>query len=71
MVFSINGKQICDSRTDYSAAAVGGNGPAGGHSHGGMDEGMMGGISICTEETVYKKGDKLSIEANYDLEHPL
>jgi hypothetical protein len=78
MVFSLNGKQICDSRTEYNAAAVGGsiqadaNAQPGGHGHGGMDEGMMGGITICMDGTDYKKGDKLSIAANYDLDlHPL
>jgi hypothetical protein len=75
MVFSLNGKQVCDSRTEYNAAAVGGSqagAQAGGHGHGGMNEGMMGGISICMDGTDYKKGDKLSIAANYDLDlHPL
>jgi hypothetical protein len=76
MAFSINGKQICDSRTEYNAAAVTGSGPASaqpaGHGHEGMNEAMMGGISICLDGTDYKKGDKLSIEANYDLDlHPL
>lgn len=72
MVFDLNGKQICDSRTEYNAAAVGSKPAEGGHSHGGMDEAMMGGISICANGTDYKKGDKLSIAANYDLGlHPL
>jgi hypothetical protein len=76
MVFSLNGKQICDSRTEYNAAAVGENGQASaqpdGHSHGGINEGMMGGITICMDGTDYKNGDKLSIAANYDLDlHPL
>jgi len=76
MVFGLNGKQICDSRTEYNAAAVGENSQAGaqpgGHSHGGINGGMMGGITICMNGTDYKKGDKLSIAANYDLDlHPL
>jgi hypothetical protein len=76
MVFSLNGKQICDSRTEYNAPAVGVNSQAGakagGHSHGGMEDGMMGGITICMNGTDYKKGDKLSIAANYDVDlHPL
>jgi hypothetical protein len=75
MVFSLNGKQICDSRTEYNAPAVGegqaGTQPSGNH-HGGLNGGMMSGISICMNETAYKKGDKLSIAANYDLDlHPL
>jgi hypothetical protein len=66
MVFSLNGKQICDSRTEYNAVAVGE------HSHAGTGERMMSGISICMNDTYYKKGDKLSIAANYDLNlHPL
>ena len=76
MVFRLNGKEICDSRTKYNAAAVGENSQASaepaGHGHGGMGGGMMSGISICMNDTVYKKGDKLSISANYDLDlHPL
>jgi hypothetical protein len=74
MVFDLNGKQICDSRTEYNAAAVGSKPAAdAGHSHGGgMDGGMMGGITLCANVTDYKKGDKLSIAANYDLGlHPL
>jgi hypothetical protein len=72
MVFSLNGKQICDSRTNYNAAVIGGSSPAGDQSHGGMNEGMMGGISICRDGINYKKGDNLSIAANYDLDlHPL
>jgi hypothetical protein len=76
MVFRLNGKLICDSRTEYKAAAVGEHIQAGaepgGHGHGSMDGGMMSGISICMNDTVYKKGDKLSITANYDLDlHPL
>jgi len=69
MVFRLNGKVICDSRTEYNAAAVGENI---GQGHAGMNGGMMSGISICMNDTVYKKGDKLSITANYDLDlHPL
>jgi hypothetical protein len=73
MVFSLNGKMICDSRTEYNAAAVGATSQPAGHSHGGdMNEGMMGGITLCANGTDYKKGDKLSIAANYDLGlHPL
>ena len=57
MVFCLNGKQICDSRTEYNATAVGENNQAGaqpdGHSHGGLNGGMMSGISICMNETAY------------------
>jgi hypothetical protein len=66
MVFSLNGKQICDSRSKYKAAAVRENGQT------GTGEGMMSGTTICMDGTDYKKGDKLSIAANYDLNlHPL
>jgi hypothetical protein len=83
MSFDLNGKQICDSRTEYNAVAPGAApaapaAPEGspGHGHGGgggaMGGAMMGGISVCTDGTDYKKGDKLSISTNYDLEvHPL
>jgi hypothetical protein len=76
MVFNLNGEEICDSRTAYNAATPGAAPAAGtGHGHGdggAMSEGMMGGISICTNGTDYKKGDKLSIATNYDLGlHPL
>ena len=80
MVFKLNGKEICDSRTMYNAAVVGASGQAGAHSHGGMDmgmgtgtgDGMMGGVSACTNGTVVKKGDTVSVEAFYDTEkHPL
>jgi len=76
MLFKLNGKPICDSRTEYNAPVVGDDGKAGpqpgGHLHGGMNDGMMSGISICMNGTDYKKGDRLSITANYDLDlHPL
>ena len=66
MVFSLNGKQICDSRTEYKAPAIGEI------SQAGAAKGMMSGISICMNGTEYKKGDKLTIAASYDLDlHPL
>jgi hypothetical protein len=73
MAFQLNGKEICDSRTEYNAVAPGAAPPAeAGHGHGAVDENMMGGISICQDLAEYKKGDKLSIAANYDLDlHPL
>jgi hypothetical protein len=76
MLFKLNGKEICDSRTEYNAPVPGEDGKTGtqpgGHLHGGMNEGMMSGISICMNGTDYKKGDRLSITANYDLDlHPL
>jgi hypothetical protein len=76
MVFSLNGKQICDSRTEYNGADAGEAAQAatqpGGHLHGDMKGGAMSGISICMNGTEYKKGDKLSISATYDLDlHPL
>jgi hypothetical protein len=78
MVFKLNGEEICDSRTLYNADVVGSAGQAGAQSHGGMDMGMgmdggmMGGVSACTNGTVVKKGDKISVEAFYDIaKHPL
>jgi hypothetical protein len=73
MTFRLNGKDICNSKAEYKASTVGT-----GHSHGdgaagaGMpDEGMMSGMTGCTEPVAIKKADEISVEAFYDVEkHP-
>jgi hypothetical protein len=69
-VFRLNGQEICNSRAEYKAAAVGSS--ESGHSHGGGgEEGMLSGMTVCTQPVDVKKGDKVSVEAFYDVEkHP-
>jgi hypothetical protein len=66
MVLKLNGAIICDSRAEYRAESVAG--------HGGSERGMEGMISnmkMCLKSVDVKKGDKLSMEANYDMKkHP-
>jgi hypothetical protein len=76
---TLNGKVACLSIANYSATGDGG------HSHGGGGMGDMGGmgkeqgmlgetlasISKCTEPIAIKKGDKLKVKSNFDLnKHP-
>jgi hypothetical protein len=86
--FNLNGEEVCDSRAQYNAAAVGGaggmGGMGGGHAHGGaeskpvapkdgggMTGGMLSDMGACSKYTDVKKGDKISMEAFYDLDlHP-
>jgi hypothetical protein len=72
----INDKYICSSVAQYGTRGEGG------HSHGGM-AGMgddskdaaiktISSMSACEEPIQVKKGDKLSMNAQYDLQkHPL
>jgi hypothetical protein len=59
MVTKLNGRVICDSKAIYKAEKVG-------KSTGGMS-GMLSDMSICMESVDVKKGDVLSMEANYDM----
>ena len=66
MVFQLNGEEICNSKAEYKAAAVGH-----GHGAGSSDDGMLSGMTGCTKPVSVKKGDKMSIEAFYDVDkHP-
>jgi hypothetical protein len=68
MTFRLNGKDICNSKAEYKASAVGT-----GHGDGASvnDEGMMSGMTGCLEPVAIKKGDEISVEAFYDVEkHP-
>jgi hypothetical protein len=66
MVLRLNGEIICDSRAEYRAESVAGHGG----SDGGM-EGMISNMRECLIPVDVKKGDKLSMEAHYDMnKHP-
>jgi len=68
MVLKLNGETICDSKAIYNAGAVGTH-QGGGHD-GGMG-GMLSDTSGCLKSIAVKKGDKIEMEANYDMElHP-
>jgi hypothetical protein len=69
MVFRLNGKEICNSKAAYKGAIVSSEKPmAAGHEHSG---GMLSGMTECPMYTDVKKGDKISLEAFYDLDqHP-
>lgn len=68
MIFKLNGEQICNSRAAYSAAVIGSE-KSSGHAH--MGGGMLSGMTECPMNRSVKKGDKISVEAFYDLEkHP-
>jgi hypothetical protein len=70
-VFRLNGEQICDSRAEYKAAAVGSASSEHGHGGGSSEDGMLSGMTGCTKPVSVKKGDKISVEAFYDVEkHP-
>ena len=64
MVTKLNNQVICDSKAIYKAEAVGNTG---GKSGGGMS-GMLSDMSLCMKSIDVKKGDILSMEANYDME---
>jgi hypothetical protein len=66
MVFRLNGQEVCNSRAEYKASNVGG-----GHSDMHTDDGMISGMSGCSKPIDVKKGDKVAMEAFYDMEkHP-
>jgi hypothetical protein len=76
---TLNGKVACMSVAKYSATGEGGHGHGGGGmgGTGGMvtEQGMIGetlaSISKCTDPIAIKKGDKLKVTANFDLDkHP-
>jgi hypothetical protein len=57
---TLNGKVICDSKAIY-----------GGVSTNAGDQGTIAAMQYCTNPTKVKKGDVMTLEANYDLElHP-
>lgn len=67
MVLKLNGTVICDSKAEYRSDNIAGHPGAGG---GGM-EGMISNMKMCLKPVDVKKGDKLSMEANYDnIKHP-
>jgi len=79
--FTLNGKNICTSKAEYSANATGGS-MAMGDEMGGMggmrrrDGGHGGDETIthmekCEEVIPIKIGDKIRVTANFDLDaHP-
>jgi hypothetical protein len=57
---TINGKLVCDSKALY-----------GGISTNAGDQGTISAMQYCTSPIKVKKGDTISLDANYDLElHP-
>jgi hypothetical protein len=71
VVFRLNGDEICNSKAEYQAAAVGSSASGHGHPAGRSDDGMLSGMTTCTKPVSVKKGDKMSVEAFYDVEkHP-
>jgi hypothetical protein len=69
MVFTINGNVACESIAEYNAAKVGSKSETGGH--GGETGGMISNMSDCMQGMSVKKGDKIDVEAYYDMEkHP-
>jgi hypothetical protein len=78
---TLNGKVACLSQATYSANAEDGHGHGmGGSMGGGKGKGMskrqiagetLASISKCTKPVPVKKGDKLKVKANFDLnKHP-
>ncbi len=67
MVTKLNGQVICDSKAVYRAEKVGKSTGAekAGKSTGGMS-GMLSDMSLCMKSVDVKKGDVLSLSANYD-----
>jgi Stress up-regulated Nod 19 len=64
MVLKINDKVVCDSKAEY-----GGSGTFKGEN--GKDVQALSGMKECNDPVPVKKGDRLSIEAYFDLEkHP-
>jgi hypothetical protein len=60
LMATLNGKVICDSKAIY-----------GGVSTNAGDQGTIAAMQYCTNPTKVKKGDIMTLEANYDLElHP-
>jgi hypothetical protein len=62
MVLKLNGKVICDSNAVYKAENV----DAATLTGGGMSP-MISDMSICLTPVNVKKGDLLTMEANYDM----
>jgi hypothetical protein len=76
---TLNDKVACMSVAKYSSTGEGGHGHGGGGMGGiggmGTDQGIKGetlaSISKCTDPIAIKKGDKLKVKANFDLDkHP-
>lgn len=60
MVVTINGKEVCKSGATY-----------GGISTNSGDQGTIAAMQYCNKPIKVKKGDVMTLEANYDLElHP-
>jgi hypothetical protein len=62
MVLKLNGNTVCDSKAVYEAAAVG-EAPK-----QGTMSGMLSDMTMCLKHIDVKKGDILTMEANYDSE---
>jgi hypothetical protein len=62
MVTKLNGQVVCDSRAIYKAETV-----SSAKSSGGMT-GMLSDMTTCMKPIDVKKGDVLSMDANYDME---
>jgi hypothetical protein len=72
----LNGKFLCDSQALYGSRA---EGEMGGHGHGSSKEGSaqfeiktIAGMTRCLGPYPVKKGDTITLVAEYDLsKHPL
>jgi hypothetical protein len=64
MVLKVNDKVVCDSKAEYGASGTF-------KAEDGKEFQALSGMKECNEPVSVKKGDKLSIEAYFDLnEHP-
>jgi hypothetical protein len=64
MVLKVNGKVICESKAVYNAANIA---DGGAKTVGGMS-GMISDMTMCVEPVDVKKGDVVSMEADYDTD---
>jgi hypothetical protein len=68
----VNDKFICASKAEYGTRAE--DGAKGGHGHGGGDSSIdtISGMGTCKGPWPVKKGDYVTVTAEYDLKkHPL
>jgi len=66
ITLSVNGKEVCDSKAIYGGETGTWKG-----GEGGKGWATMSGISDCSGPIKIAKGDKLYLQADYDLvKHP-
>jgi hypothetical protein len=69
--FRLNNQTVCDSQADYLQAPLqaASMGKESGHDHA---DSTLKGMSECSTPVQLKKGDLLSVTANFDAEkHPM